>query len=192
MKILWIDVETTGLNAKVNDIITLSAMVEIDGEIKRGINLKIQPHSWDNIDDEALKINGITRKEMKSFDSPEIAHDKLVTFFSKFVDRFDKTDKFQPAGYNVVFDMLFLAEFFIKCGDKYFGSWVDYHKFDIASVVQFFHLAGYFKDMPNFKLVTIAEELGIELKAHDAKEDIIATRDVCYKLIEKLKENKNE
>jgi len=191
MKIFWFDVESSGLNPKENDILTLAGLVEIDGKIERGINLKIQPHNWDNIDDEALKINGLTKEKIKTFDRPEIAHEKLVAFFSKYVDKYDSKDKFQPAGYNIPFDINFLAEFFIKCGDKYFGSWVDYHKLDVSSIVQLLYLKGELQDLENFKLKTVAGYLGISIDAHDAKSDIIATRKVCYKLLERIKYEDN-
>lgn len=186
MKILWLDVETTGLDEVRNDIITLSAIIEIDGIVQRSINLKIQPHSWDNINDEALKINGITREQMKTFDTPEVAHEKLIAFFERYVDRFDSTDKFQPAGYNITFDMLMLASFFTKCGDKYFGSWIDYHKFDVATLVQFLYLLNVLV-LENYKLVTVAKELEMKLEAHTAKSDIKITRDIAYKLINTFK-----
>lgn len=112
MKILWFDVETTGLDPVKNDIITLSAIIEVNGKVERTLDLKVQPHSYENISQEALDINGITIEQMKTFDTPEVAHEKLVAYFSKYVNRYNKLDKFQPAGYNITFDMLFLAEFF--------------------------------------------------------------------------------
>ena len=185
MKILWFDVETTGLDPVKNDIITLSAIIEIDGKVERTLNLKVQPHSYENISQEALDINGITVEQMRTFDTPEVAHEKLVAYFERYVNRYDKFDKFQPAGYNITFDMLFLAEFFKKCGDKYFGSWVDYHKFDVATLIQFLHLKGVLT-LENYKLVTVAGAMGIEFKAHDAQSDIVTTREICYKLLDMI------
>jgi len=42
--------------------------------------------------------------------------------------------------------------------------------------------------MENFRLITVAEKMNISLKAHDAKSDILATREICYKLLDKIKE----
>lgn len=187
----WIDEETTGLDPEKNDVITLSVMIEINGKIDKSINLKIQPHSWENIDDEALKVNGITREEMKTFDPPDIALDKLLTFFSKYVNKFDKKDKFYFAGYNVKkFDIPFLEQFFIKCGDDYFWSWFQPQKLDVFDAIHFFYMAGYFRDCENLKLSTIANKMDIPLNAHDAKSDIMATRAICYKLLDKIKKEK--
>jgi len=189
MKIAWIDEETTGLDEKINDIITLSVLIEIDGKVDKSINLKIQPHSYENIDDEALKINGITREQMKTFDSPEIGLEKLLAFFSKYVNRYDKKDKFYFAGYNVkAFDIPFLEEFFKKCGDDYFWSWFHSQKFDVYEAINFFYLAGYFRECENLRLSTIAEYFSIPILAHDAKSDILASRAICHTLLDKIKE----
>lgn len=187
MKILWFDVETTGLDAKVNDLITISMRVEIDGEIKDKLDLKIQPYNYEAITDEALKVNKITREELKTFMEPKEAHKLIVAFFSKYVDKFKKNktsaDKFIPAGYNVLFDIQFLSEFFKKSNDNYFGAFVDYHKLDIASIVLFAKLHGIIK-CEGFKLVEVAKALDVTMdNAHDAGCDIEATRIISQKLI---------
>lgn len=78
-----------------------------------------------------------------------------------------------------------MLNFFKKCGDKYFGSWVDYHKFDVATLIQFLHLKGALT-LENYKLVTVAGAMGIEFKAHDAQADIQTTRKICYKLLDMI------
>lgn len=186
MKILWFDTETTGLDPVRNDIITLAGIIEIDKQIVDKIYLKIQPTNWDSISEEALKINGITKEELKSFDSPRAAHQKLTAWLSKYCNKFDSKDKYQPAGYNVTFDTLFLGEFFKKVGDKYYGSWVDYHKLDVATLAMFLHLTGKIK-LESYKLVSLAKYFGIEFDAHNAQADIEVTREICYKMMEILK-----
>lgn len=185
MKLLWFDAETSGLDAVRNDILTLSGIIEIDGKIKETFDFKVQPFDYNNLDDEALKINGLTLEQIKTFEEPKKVHRKLVAILSKYVNRYNKFDKFQPSGYNVVFDVNFLGEFFKKCGDKYFGSWVDYHKLDVATLVQIFHLKNKL-NLPNYKLVTACESLDIKINAHNSMSDIEATRELFYKLVERL------
>lgn len=185
MKILWFDVETTGLDAKTNDIISLACLIEIDGAIVDSLELKIQPINWNTISPEALKINGFTIDDLQTFDEPKVAHQKLVTFLSRHVDRYNKHDKFQPAGYNVGFDIGFLSEFFKKVGDKYFGAWVDYHKLDVASLLQLLTLKNVLC-LSSYKLVNVVKEFDIEINAHNAMSDIEATRTLCYKLLNKI------
>lgn len=184
-KIFWFDVESSGLDPVKNDILTLSGVLEIDGKIIKGINLKIQPFNYDNISKEALEVNGLTIEEIKTFDEPKVAYKKLVSFLNTCVNRYDKFDKMIPAGYNVNFDVNFLFEFFKKCGDPYCGSYLDYHKLDVASLVLFFKIHGLF-DFHGYKLEKVANQLEIPINAHDAKEDILATRKVYYKLMDKI------
>ena len=184
-KLFWFDVETTGLDPVKNDILTLAGVFEIDGKIIKGISLKMQPFSYENISKEALEINGLTIEQIKTFDEPKVAYNKLVSFLNTCVNRFNKNDKMIPAGYNVGFDVNFLFELFKKCGDPYCGSYLDYHKLDIASIVLFFKIHGFF-DFHGFKLEKVAQALEIPINAHDAKEDILATRKVYYKLMDKI------
>ena len=190
MKILWIDCETTGLNAKENGILTLAGIIEIDGIIKEEFHFKMKPFPTDVIDQGALDVNGITLEQMKTFEDPLVIHEKLIKVLSKYVNRYNKYDKLQPAGYNVVFDTNFLGEWFKKCEDKYFGAWIDYHKFDVATLVQFLHLKNAL-NLKNYRLATVAEYLKIPLMAHDALEDIRATKEICYKLLNMI-EIKND
>lgn len=185
MKIFWFDVETSGLDSIKNDILTLSGFVEIDGVIQKGINLKIQPFDYDNISPEALEVNGLKIEDIKKFDEPKVAHAKLVKFLSEYVNRYNKNDKLIPAGYNVGFDTDFLFQYFKKCNDPYCGAFIDYHKLDVASLVLFFKINKQF-DFHGYKLSTIANELKIPLNAHDAREDIIATRNIYYALRKKI------
>ena len=185
MKILWLDCEATGLDPKIHDIVSLACLVEIDGEIKDTLELKIQPINWDTISPEALKINGFTLEQLKTFDEPKIAHKKLIDFLSKYVNRYDRNDKFQMAGYNVGFDVGMLGEQFKKVGDKYYGAWLDYHKIDIASLVQLLTLKNVLH-LSSYKLINVVKDFDIKLDAHNALSDIKATRELCYKLLDKI------
>jgi DNA polymerase III epsilon subunit-like protein len=189
MKILWFDCETTGLNPIQNDIISLAMIIEIDGEVTDKLYLKIQPHSFENISDEALKINGFTREDLKTFLPPKEAHKQIATLLAKYVDKFKKfktmEDKLIPAGYNVLFDIQFLSEFFKKCDDNYFGSFIDYHKLDVASIVLFLQMHKKI-DIKGYKLINVAEYLQASIDAHNAESDIAVTRDIAYKLLNKI------
>lgn len=190
-KIAYIDSETTGLDSLQNDILTLSIIIEIDGQIKDKLNVEMQPFNYQSITDEALRINGMSIEQIKKFPQPHEAHKKIVALFEKYVNRFDKKDKLIPAGYNVGFDVDFLFKLFQKCGDPYCGSYLDYHKLDVASLVLFFKIHGFFPELEGFKLVDVCKALDITLDAHKAEDDIIATRKVYHKLMDKI-ELKNE
>lgn len=180
-KVLYFDTETTGLDPKINDIIQLAMIIEIDGVVKGEYNFKCQPFDYDSIEPEALLTHGIKVDEIRTFPKPAAFYNDLMMVFDGCVDRFNKADKFLPAGYNTVFDLNFLAEFLKKAnpGDKYgLGSFIKWAPFDLLA-----HLRNkaFVKgsDLPNFKLETVAKAHGIELDAHDALADIRAARELC-------------
>lgn len=189
MKILWFDCETTGLNPEKNDILTLAGLIEINGEIKEEFYLEMQPFNYDNISEEALKVNGLELSKIKTWMIPRLAHKQLTYIFSKHINKFNKNDKFICAGHNVKFDFDFLVEFFKKNGDKYLGSWVEYQFSSCIDTLPLVQLMRFKKiiDIENCKLVTASKAFDINLeKAHNALEDIKATRELFYKIEKRI------
>ena len=186
MKILFFDVETTGLDAKKQDIIQIAGIVEIDGEVKEEFNFTCQPFSYANIEQRALDVHGRGVEELKTYQPPQEMYQKLIKIFDKYIDRYNKDDKFIPAGYNVSFDVNFLFEFFKKNDNPYCGAYLDHHKLDPMPVLIMLDLKGTLK-LNSYKLANIANDFGIEISAHDAMSDIRATREVCQKVMEHLK-----
>lgn len=185
MKIWWFDVETSGLDSKRNDIVSVGNIIDIDGCIEDEFSLNIQPFNWDNVEMSSLKMNGITIEQLKTFMLPKEAHLKLKSHLKKYVDPYNREDKFQPGGYNSNFDVDFMSNFFKKCGDVYFGSWIDYHQLDPQSVIQLLHLKGDIT-LPNYRLETVANYFGVKIDSHDAMSDIRATREIAYKLLSRI------
>lgn len=173
-KILYFDTETTGKDPKENGLIQLSGIIEIDGEIKEEFNFKMAPFSQDIVDPEALAVNGTTREEVQKYPDPKEVYKQITTLFAKYVDKFDREDKFYPAGYNVRFDLEFLQNFFLKNGDKFFGSWCNWRSIDALYLMHFIHYMGHLT-LENYKLSTVCANYGIPIKAHDALSDIKAT-----------------
>lgn len=174
-KVFWLDVETTGLDAQKQDIIQLAYMIEIDGETKMEGNLFVQPFSYENISQDALDVHGTTIEQLKSYQKPQQAYTELCNILSRYIDKYDRTDKFQPAGYNTRFDLDFLKQFFIKNNDKYFGSWFNYKTIDPLAVLYFLDGMGDIS-LPNYKLGTVCNHFEIAIDAHDALSDIRATK----------------
>ena len=188
MKILWIDTETTGLNPVDNDILTLAGIIEIDGEVKEEFYLEMQPTNYNNISEEALKVNGLTLEQIKKFQTPQEAYRKLTSIFAKYINRYNKNDKFVIAGHNVKFDFDFLLEFFRKNRDKYFGSWVEYQFSSCIDTLPLIQLMRFKNkiEIENCRLVTASKVFDIELDAHNAQSDIRATRELFYKIEKRI------
>lgn len=178
MKILFFDTETTGINHQVNEIVQFSALVEIDGEVTDQINVMIQPTKWDNIDKGALETTGMTIDQLKTFEEPAVAFRKIEQFFQKHIDKYNKNDKFYPAGHNVSFDLDFLQSFWRQYDRYGTGTYQNWRAIDTRTITNFMIMAKMMTDLPDTKLSTLCDHFGIEIKAHDAMSDIIATREL--------------
>ncbi|HYD35527.1 MAG TPA: 3'-5' exonuclease [Vitreimonas sp.] len=181
MKILYFDVETTGRDAVKNDITQLSGALEIDGNIVEEFNYRLQPINWDTVEPEALEVTGISLEELKTFPTPDKAYKSFLAMLDKHISKFDRTDKFYPAGYNVRFDLDFLGNFFKKNGNNYFGSYCNWKAIDPLPILQFMD-AHKMIALENYKLSTVCNHFGIEIQAHDAMSDIMATKKLIAKV----------
>jgi len=180
-KILWTDTETTGLDSKKNSAIEIAAIVEIDEEVKDQFSIQIKPLENKEISDRALEINGRTREEIAEFTPVDLAILSFKKRLEKHVNKFDSSDKFIVAGYNIGFDINFIRALFHDVGDKYYGSYffncpLDVYS-DVAKLVSKTDLR-----LPNYKLSTVCNHIGIEIDAHDPVSDITATRELYYRL----------
>jgi DNA polymerase-3 subunit epsilon len=185
MKFLWFDTETTGTDPKKNGIIQLSGMIVVGGVEKDEFDFRCNVHPNDEIEQGALDVNGKTREEIASFDDPKTVYSMVAALFDKYIDRYDKQDKFFAAGQNVGFDVEFTNEFFKKNGNNpYFFSYVHSSKFDTLNLAMQVELKlGKRVFFPNYKLESLCKCMGVKLDdAHDALADIRATRLLAKKM----------
>lgn len=180
-KILWFDVETTGLDPISNDPIQIAGLIEIDGEVMDEFNIFCKPFDLENVSDEALEVNKITREEMSNFQEASEGKRELDIIMNNHIDKFNRNDKFYPGGYNVKFDIDFLAQWFKKHGDNYLGSYWNWRAIDPLPFLNVLAYKGEL-NLKNLKLETVCEHFDIEFNAHDALSDIKATRELVYKM----------
>lgn len=184
MKEVFIDVETTGTDPKVNGIIQLSGIIEIDSIERDRFDFKVKPFDGDVISDEALKVSGVTREMLSGFEAPNIVKAKLTSILSRYVDKYNPKDKYNFIAYNSSFDDAFVRSFFLKNRDKYYGSFFRWPSIDVA-VLASCCLNGKRSTMPDFKLKTVARSFGItvdETRLHDSMYDIDITRQIYRKI----------
>lgn len=174
---IFIDVETTGTRP-VEDF----AVIQIAGIVCKRENCALvelesfdftcAPYPRDVISAEALTVNGKTLEQIRAYEAPQLVHGKLVEALGRHVDKFNKSDKAHFYAYNASFDADHLRAWFAKAGDKYFGSWFWTPAIDVMSIAAD-ELRDERASMPNFKLATVAEKLGVQLtNAHDALADV--------------------
>lgn len=183
-KIAFIDLETTGLDPRKNGIHQISGQIFIDGELKEEFDIKARPLDTDEIEDSALAVGGVTREQVMSYQSARDAYNQLVGILCKYVNKYDKCDKYYFAGYNsAAFDTKFLRAFFEKMGDKYFGSFFFSNSLDVMTLATPY-LMEQRCNMANFKQSTVAQALGIPIEEealHNATYDI----ELCKRIYEK-------
>lgn len=185
MKILFFDLETTGTLVNRHGIHQISGKVVIDGNEVESFNFHVQPNPNAQIEQEALNVAGVTAEQIKAYPPMGEIYDKFVNMLSKYVDKYNKRDKFFLAGYNnASFDNQFLRAWFIQNGDKYFGSWFWSNAIDVM-VLATPYLAENRHQMENFKQGTVAKTLGIvvdDTRLHDALYDI----EICKQIYDKV------
>lgn len=190
MKLIYIDVETTGLDAANNSIVQLAGIIEIDGVVKEEFDIRITPlehHSL--VDENVLAYIGINKEQI--YESGDYiphteGYKKFKHILEKYVNPMDRSDKFYFVGYNChSFDTQFIRSLFGRNDDPYFGSYFWNPSIDVMLLAAFAAMGQRF-NLPNFKLMTVAMSLGIDVdedQAHDALYDVRITR-ALYKLIE--------
>ncbi len=184
MKILWYDTETTGLTEN-SAMFQISGVIEIDGVEVEEFDIFCRPHEGADISEKALEVTNVTLEQLETYQSPKEAYNQLIDIFSKYIDKFDKNDKFVIAGQNVKFDIDVLRRFFERNNDKYLGSFLNYKQvFDTLSVYTALEIAGVVPKLEDHKLETICKIMGVELSnAHNSLADIKATKAVGDKLL---------
>ena len=189
-KVLWLDVETTGLDCRKHGLREVGFIIEIDGvEVDKGV-FKINPFTYTTkdveVDDYALEISKVSIEDLESYDSSSYCFKELMKKLVKYVNVNDKNDCFVIAGYNAAFDIGFIKEWFRDMGllDSY-KDLLHYKSLDVFSIVFALRHLG-LNSAENDKLETMCNYFGIEIDAHNALSDIEATKKLYELICEKF------
>lgn len=181
MKLFFFDLETTGANPGRHGIHQISGEIMVDGVTREQFDFKVRPNPQAQIEEDALKVGGVTKEQILAYPPMYDIYRKLINMLEKYVDKYNKKDKYFLVGFNnASFDNQFLRGFFLQNGDQYFGSWFWSNSFDVM-VLATPYLAANRAEMENFKLATVAKALGIEVSEdnlHDASYDIALTKGI--------------
>lgn len=182
---MFFDLETTGVDLRKHGIHQISGCFEVNGEVVEEFNIHVQPNPKAKIEPDAMAICGVTAEQIMAYPPMGPVKDDFCLMLGKYVKRYDKLDKIWLVGYNNrSFDDNFLRAWFEQNQDTYFGAWFWTDSLDVL-VLASQYLIDRRKNMPNFKLMTVARELGItvdESRLHDALYDIELTRAV-YRIV---------
>lgn len=191
MKLLYLDTETTGLTDN-SAIVQIAGAIEIDNEVVEWFNIRCKPHEGADISESALKTIGLTIEELNQEQEPEQALKELEKVFSKYIDRYNKNDKLIMICHNYPFDFRMLYNFYSRLNNKFMGSFIDF-KLNVCTLnlVKSLQVMGILPILENNRLGTWCRYFGVTLEnAHDALEDIRATREVYKNIDSVLKNNR--
>jgi len=173
-KLFFYDLETTGVKFWKNGIHQIAGAIRIDGDTKETFEFKVRPYKDALIEQEALDVAGVTKDQVLEYEEMSSVYGKIISMLGKYVDKYNKFDKFHLVGYNnASFDNQFFRAFFTQMGDSYFGSWFWSDTIDVMVLASNLLRAERSK-MVNFKQGTVAKHLGIEIddsRLHDASYD---------------------
>lgn len=184
-KIIFIDTETGGVNPEKAALIQLSGIIRIDKKDVEKFNFYIKPFENSEVNEKALEVQGRTLEELKTdkYVEEKEVYKQFINLLDKYIDKYDRTDKFIVAGYNVRFDVDILKAFFQRHGNNFLFSYLDSSMLDPLYSIRLLQIAEILPVLENNKLETWCKHFGIELKAHDSLEDIEATKKLIGKLI---------
>lgn len=184
MKLIFIDVETTGFDPYKNGIHEISGIIEIDGKIEDTFKLSVAPFETDIIESSALDVSGVDESQVKKYSSPDKILSEIKSIFGRHIDKYDKKDKFFLLAYNSPFDDQFLRAFFKKNNDNYYGSWV---RKDICVMrLAIDYLLDKEVVLGSYKQSEVAEYFGLadknDKRWHDSSFDTEITRKIYRKI----------
>jgi len=186
MKLLFFDVETTGLSAAKCAIHQLSGVIEVDGEVKESFNINIRPFEGALISEDAINVSNVTKEQIEAYELDyKAAYNEFIKLVLRYINKFDKKDKMFLVGYNnAAFDNHFLRGLFLRNSDKYFGSLFWANPIDVY-VLASHKVMSYRHEMSNFKLSSACEAFDIKVNEnllHDAMYDVELTRELFNRI----------
>lgn len=157
-----VDLETTGLNPKIDKIIEIGAVKVVDGKVADTFSTLVNPGRC--LEERVRCLTGISDEELS--DAPYI--EEVLPRFMEFME------EFPLLGHNVQFDFSFLKKAAVNLGLK-----IECQAIDTLRIARV-HLAALEKK----KLEFLCEYFGISYQAHRAYGDAYATHLLYQKLAE--------
>jgi len=188
-KVIWLDLETTGLSAQQNEIVELAMIynelnedngIENEAELHLFIKHDTYPEDYPKLaemtglTEAVLATRGVTKAQ---------AFAKVTGFLRTKIDSYDRDDKAVLAGFNVGFDDQFMREFFTAGGSKYYGSFIRSCRLDVMTVLAEVGMRGQIPFFASNRLEPLCQFFEIDIDAHSAMSDIKATRELYRKLV---------
>lgn len=184
---VFVDVETTGLDPYTCSIFQIAGIIKKD-DIEEKFNYFIRPYHGEQITEFASKKTGMTDEILSTYPPQEEAFKSFINLLNKYVDVNDFNDRAFFIGYNSSFDSDFVREWF-NYNNTMYASYFWFPYIDVMAYAAIV-LIGERARLRNFQLATVYKYMTGKLLtgAHDAFNDIEATRELLNILFKKNKE----
>ena len=172
IKQIFLDTETTGTEERECGVWQIGGIIRC-GKRTEEFLFECDIFEEDTFDPKATEITGITIEKLETLPDPKDIYQKFTELLGKYVDKFDKTDKFIAINYGAEFDARVLRAWFEKNDDDFFGSWF-FHPWVCMMNAVAFRYQNERPDFKNFKLETVLDMLHIRVrdeKLHNALTD---------------------
>lgn len=136
-KILFLDVETGGLDPFNHSLLEIGLVLWEDGEIKDTLNIKLR-HNIYKITRSSLEFNGINliKHDNESIPCKE-AYNKIISFVN---NHYNNGEKITLGGHNIgKFDFIFLKEFIEKYDNNLINNRFSHRFVDTSSILKFLY-----------------------------------------------------
>ena len=168
----YIDVETTGLDHTIHEIISIAIIAENSktGNILGEFDRKIKPMSIGSAEPKALEINGYNLEGWKDAVEPSLDIAETIAGL------LDHEDCGLWVGHNPYFDKRFIDAFLRKYGD---GSKLDYMPMlDTRQVA----MALFWPELRRFSLQNVRAHMGLgRSQIHQARSDAFICREIVHR-----------
>lgn len=158
-KILWLDLETTGLDPMKHGVTEIAAVLEEDGKEVDSFQEYVCPTPGLEFTDKALQITRFTMEDVVGFPAEREVMRRFIPWLRQYVNPYDRNHKLILAGFNVDFDAGFLARLLARAkepgGLEAFFYW---HVLDVRSFTTW-ALRDRWPVMANGKLMSVASQI---------------------------------
>lgn len=188
MKYAFIDIESTGTDRDLDQIIEFACIITGDDLVPiDSLHMKLKTTlKPDQLSPSAIEKTGMTYDVIMSHPYTQAeGYQMLTEFLSTYVDRYNKKDKLQFVAYNAKFDSDFVRKLFSDMNDNFYGSYFWHPPLCIMEIFAFMVREDR-ASFPDFKLETLVKAAGIEwdeTKAHEALYDILQSIELYKKLL---------
>ena len=181
--LLVIDVETTGTDPTIHQVISIGALLLDATTLKEERTFHSLVHATtktlSSASSKAMAIHGLTGEQLKK--AP-----KAKDVIQQFVDTFGYD--FYFCGWNICFDTQFMAALFRQANRQEDFDRFRYHKLDVWTLLEYAWLSGRLENPPD-SLSAVCREFNIQrANVHDALEDARITVQVLRKTLRLLEE----